>query len=81
MIEIHTRLVFTNGIQPVMDAIDEVDPSFVEWGMDHLAAAKEESTRFERDEIKNDDHLFASYLEEVAAVFPSSRMDFHSPGT
>lgn len=65
MIEIYTRLVFTNGIQSVMDAIGEVDPSFVEWGMERLAAAKEVSTSFERDEIKNDDHLFGTYPKEV----------------
>ena len=39
MVEIYTRLVFANGIQSVMDAIGEVDPSFVEWGMERLAAA------------------------------------------
>ncbi|CAN0304109.1 unnamed protein product, partial [Scytosiphon promiscuus] len=66
MIEICTRLVFTNRIQSVMDAIGEVDPSFVEWGMERLATAKEVSTSFERDEIKNDDHLFGIYPTEVA---------------
>lgn len=49
-----------------MDAIGEADPSFVEWGMERLAAAKEVSTSFERDEIKNDDHLFGTYPKEVA---------------
>lgn len=66
MIEIYTRLVFTNGIQSVMDAIGEVDPSIVDWGMERLAAAKAVSTSFERDEIKNDDHLLGTYPNEVA---------------
>lgn len=65
MIEIYTRLAYTNGIQSVMRAIGEVDDKFVEWGMERLAAAKEVSTSFERDEIENDDHLFGTSPTEV----------------
>ena len=66
MIEIYTRLAYTNGTQSVMEAVGEVDPSFVEWGMERLVAAKEVSTSFERDDVKNDDHLFGTNPDEVA---------------
>lgn len=64
-IEIWTRLIYTNGIQSVMTAIGEIDEDFVEWGMDCMVAAKEVSTSFNRDEIKNDDHLFGTNPDGV----------------
>lgn len=66
IIEIYTRLAYTNGAQKVMTAIGKVDPGFVEWGMESLAAAKEVSTSFERNDIKNDDHLFGTCPKTVA---------------
>ncbi|CAM9194572.1 unnamed protein product, partial [Ectocarpus sp. 13 AM-2016] len=65
-IEIYMRLLYVNGIRPVMEAIDKIDPEFVDWGMERLADAKDVSTSFDRDDIKGIDHLFGGTREQVS---------------
>ena len=55
-----------NGCQTVMEAIEKIDPGFVEWGLDRLAKAKNASTLFELDEIGGEEHLLGKTPEEVA---------------
>ena len=55
-----------NGCQRVMEAIEKVDPGFVEWGMDRLTEAKNASTLFELDDIGGEEHMLGKTPEEVA---------------
>ncbi|CAN0511557.1 unnamed protein product [Ectocarpus sp. 12 AP-2014] len=52
------RLVFINGIRTVMEAIDKIDPEFVEWGVERLVEAEDVSTAFKQEDIGGSDHLF-----------------------
>ncbi|CAM9394521.1 unnamed protein product [Ectocarpus sp. 8 AP-2014] len=63
-LEMYMRLVRVNGMFPVMKAIDEIDPDFVEWGMDRLVEAEDISTAFERKDINGVDHLFGGTPEQ-----------------
>ncbi|CAN0442364.1 unnamed protein product, partial [Pylaiella littoralis] len=64
-LEMYMRLVRVNGMHPVMEAIDEIDPDFVEWGMKRLVEAEDVSTTLKRENIKGIDHLFGGTLEQV----------------
>ncbi|CAM9300147.1 unnamed protein product, partial [Ectocarpus sp. 8 AP-2014] len=55
-----------NGCQRVMEAIETIDPGFVEWGLDRLTEAKTASTLFELDDIDGEEHLLGKTPEEVA---------------
>lgn len=65
MLEICMLLVLVNGIRPVMEAIDEIDPKFVEWRMKRLVEAEDVSSLFEREDIRGTDHLLGGTPEQV----------------
>ena len=64
-LEMYMRLVRVNGMRPVMKAIEEIDPKFVEWGMTRLVEAEDVSTTIKREDIRGTDHLFGGTPEEV----------------
>ncbi|CAB1105429.1 unnamed protein product [Ectocarpus sp. CCAP 1310/34] len=55
-----------NGCQRVMEAVETIDPGFVERGLDRLTEAKTASTLFELDGIGGEEHLLGKTPEEVA---------------
>lgn len=61
-LEIYMRLVVINGIRTVMEAIDKIDPEFVEC---RVVEAEDVSTAFKREYIGGSDHLFGGTPEQV----------------
>lgn len=59
--------MFNKGCRRLMEAIEIIDPKFVEWDLDRLEEAQQTSTSFDLKDIDEEKHLLGNTPEKVAA--------------
>ncbi|CAM9491192.1 unnamed protein product [Ectocarpus sp. 12 AP-2014] len=63
--DVFMKAMSNNECRRLMEAVERIDPGFVEWGLERLEEAKRTSTTYKRVDIHGEDHLLGNTPEKI----------------